>query len=170
MEGQDLRQVAQKGSAPDLAGIQDAVRIEGGLDSLHERDDVARERIPGERVQLAEQFARFEQHVAVQRQIERHVRDDHRAVGSLGDADVRSPRPGAEALRPRAWLLDVRSVLVLLPVLPGQVPRRVHPMPAAHLLQEGLGSRVPREADLLHEMGLRALHEDGVLQGLPHGA
>jgi hypothetical protein len=43
-------------------------------------------------------------------------------------------------------------------------------MSSAQVLQEALGKRVLRERDLLHEVGLRAAHEDLLLQGLPHGA
>jgi hypothetical protein len=56
------------------------------------------------------------------------------------------------------------------PLLPGAEPHGLLPAPAAQLLQASLGADVPREANLLHEVGLRAVHEDGLLQGLPHGA
>ena len=61
-------------------------------------------------------------------------------------------------------------MLMLLPLLPGRVPYRVCAVPAAQMLPQALGQRVPGERDLLHEVVLRASHEDLLLQGLPHGA
>jgi hypothetical protein len=55
-------------------------------------------------------------------------------------------------------------------LLPRQVPYGLLPKPAADMLPQKVGSHLLREADLLHEVGLRALHEDLLLQGLPHGA
>jgi hypothetical protein len=43
-------------------------------------------------------------------------------------------------------------------------------MPAAAVLPQEVGRHVLRKANLLHKVGLRAVHEDLLLQSLPHGA
>ena len=81
------------------------------------------------------------------------------------------PGPVVRKTRPRAWYLDVRSLLLPLLLLPWQVPHRVCAVPAGRTCCKKVW--VPEcidERDLLHEVRVRTAHEDLLLQGLPHGA
>jgi hypothetical protein len=49
------------------------------------------------------------------------------------------------------------------------MPYSLRAVPAASVLPQEVGFDVRRKADLLHEVGMRAVHEDLLLQSVPHG-
>ena len=74
--------------------------------------------------------------------------------------------PAASASQAPGRMTPVRLLLLLLP---RQVPHGMCPVPADQVLLQEVGFGVREQRDLLHAVRVRTLHEDLLLQGLPHG-